>query len=371
MDEKKVNQTLANASNAANNIANKVAGVGTDTYANDAQTTATPMSSTVTQTATQTTAQPVYNLSDPQRVQSINDMYDAQIASQRAALQESGDQAVSDAQANRDQIARNYQTQMNAASTAWERQRRNFLEGANQNGINTGAGSQAQLAMMGQNQRTQGSLGAAQAQAETEADRNIADIRRNTQASINEAVAKNDYQRAAAMLDEYNQIYTRAMQKAQALAQYGDFSGFASVYGDEAADQMRLTWLAQNPDLAYQMGQITQAQWQNLKSGQPMNQGLDASGQPVIPMGGGYNDPWAYGGSGWNGSIPAEPGGTPRPEDRAFTGENGDSITLNPQGEVRTGSNPTRGETARAAADAFSSGSINRDQYREILSMLH
>lgn len=301
MDEKKVNQTLANASNAANNIANKVAGVGTDTYANGAQVTATPMSSTVTQTAsTQTASQPVYNLSDPQRIQSIHDMYDAQIASQRAALQESGDQAVSDAQANRDQIAKNYQTQMNAAATTWERQRRNFLEGANQNGINTGAGSQAQLAMMGQNQRTQGDLGRAQAQAETEADRNIADIRRNTQAAINEAVAKNDYQRAAALLDEYNQIYTRAMQKAQALAQYGDFSGFASVYGDEAADNMRLTWLTQNPDLAYQMGQITQAQWQNLKAGQPMNQGLDASGQPVAPMRGIYDDPWAYGGSGWN-----------------------------------------------------------------------
>ena len=302
MDEMKVNQTLANASNAANDIANKAAG---------AQATVTPMSSAVTQTAsTQTASQPVYNLSDPQRIQSINDMYDAQIASQQAALQESGDQAVSDAQANRDQIAKNYQTQMNAAATTWERQRRNFLEGANQNGINTGVGSQAQLAMMGQNQRTQGDLGRAQAQAETEADRNIADIRRNTQAAINEAVAKNDYQRAAALLDEYNQIYTRAMQKAQALAQYGDFSGFASVYGDDAAEQMRLTWLVQNPDLAYQMGQITQAQWQNLKSGQPMNQGLDASGQPVIPMGGSYGDPWAYGGSGWNGSpaVPTEQG---------------------------------------------------------------
>lgn len=294
MDEKKVNQTLATAANAANNMENNAAG---------------NMGSTTTTTTT--TSRPVYNLEDPQRVQAINDMYDANINAQRAALQESGDQAVSDAQANRDQIARNYQTQMNASAVDWERQRRNFLEGANQNGINTGAGSQAQLAMIGQQQRAQTILGNAQAQAETEADRNIADIRRNTQAAINEAVAKNDYQRAAALLDEYNQIYTRSMQKAQALAQYGDFSGYASVYGDDAANAMRQSWLAQNPDLAYQMGQITQAQWQNLKSGLPMNQGLDANGNAIAVYGGGggYDDPWAYGGSGWN-SSPAPEAGT-------------------------------------------------------------
>lgn len=292
MDEKKVNQTLATAANAANTIENNAAGNGSSTT-----------------TTTTTTSRPVYNLNDPQRVQAINDMYDAQINSQRAALQESGDQSVSDAQANRDQIANIYQTQRNAAAVDWERQRRNFLEGANRNGINTGAGSQAQLALMGQQQRTQTSLGGAQAQAETEADRNIADIRRNTQAAINEAVSKNDYQRAAALLDEYNQIYTRTVQKAEALAQYGDFSGYAGLYGNEQAASMRNNWLARNPDVAYMMGQITEYQYNNLKNGVPVNLGLDANGMPLPGYsgnnGGGtnwYDDPWGYGGSGWNGS---------------------------------------------------------------------
>ena len=193
--------------------------------------------------------------------QRINDMYDAQINAQRAALQEQGDQALSDAQANRDKIAGLYNKQRNAASVDWERQRRNFLEGANTSGLNTGAGSQAELSMMSMYQRAQNDLGAAQAQAETEADRNIADIKRSTQASINEAIAKNDYQKAAALLDEYKAEYNRAVERAEALGQYGDFSGYAALYGDEAAAQMRYTWIMSNPEIALAMGLISQSQY--------------------------------------------------------------------------------------------------------------
>jgi len=202
-----------------------------------------------------------YPAVDMDNRQRINDMYDAQINAQRAALQEQGDQALSDAQANRDKIAGLYNKQRNAASVDWERQRRNFLEGANTSGLNTGAGSQAELSMMSMYQRAQNDLGAAQAQAEADADRNIADIKRSTQASINEAIAKNDYQKAAALLDEYNAEYNRAVERAEALAQYGDFSGYAALYGDEAAAQMRYTWIMSNPEIALAMGLISQSQY--------------------------------------------------------------------------------------------------------------
>ena len=202
-----------------------------------------------------------YPTVDMDNRQRISDMYDAQIEAQRAALQEQGDQALSDAQANLDKIASLYNKQRNAASVDWERQRRNFLEGANTSGLNTGAGSQAELSMMSAYQRSQNDLGAAQAQAEAEADRNIADIKRSTQASINEAIAKNDYQKAAALLDEYNAQYNRAVERAEALGQYGDFSGYAALYGDEAAAQMRQTWIMSNPEVALAMGLITQSQY--------------------------------------------------------------------------------------------------------------
>lgn len=222
---------------------------------------------TATQNATSTTvSKPVYTLSDPERVKAINDMYDANANAQKTALQESGAQALSDAQANRDKIAQTYQTQRNMAAVNWERQRRNFMEGANISGVNTGAGAQAELHMMGQSQQQQNQLGYQQAQAEIAADRNIADIQRQTQAAINEAVSKNDYQRAAALLSEYNEIYNRALKKAEALAKYGDFSGYGGIYGDEVAGNMRNNWLANNPDLAYAMGLIDQGRRDDLKA---------------------------------------------------------------------------------------------------------
>lgn len=254
----------------------------------------------------------------PDNTKAINDMFDANINAQKIALQESGDQALSDAQANRDNIAKIYQQQKNASAVDWERQRRNFLEGANTSGINTGAGSQAELSMMGMQQRSQNALGAAQAGAEVEADRNIADIRRNTQAAINQAIAENDYKKAAALLDDYNLQYNRAMARAQDLAAFGDFSGYAAIYGEQQANSMWTSWVAQNPQVAYMMGQITADQYANLKAGLPINENLDVNGVRIPGTttpnslygvganvrggfgGGGGDDPWAYGGSGWN-----------------------------------------------------------------------
>lgn len=239
-----------------------------------------------------------YPTVDTDNRQRISDMYDAQIEAQRAALQEQGEQALSDAQANRDKIASLYNKQRNAASVDWERQRRNFLEGANTSGLNTGAGSQAELSMMSMYQRAQNDLGAAQAQAEAEADRNIADIKRSTQASINEAIAKNDYQKAAALLDEYNAEYNRAVERAEALGQYGDFSGYAALYGDEAAAQMRYTWIMSNPEIALATGLISQSQYAALTLYKQY---------PALALtgGSGYSGSGG-GGDGGNGSVPSD-----------------------------------------------------------------
>ena len=249
---------------------------------------------------TQYPAEP-YPAVAPDNTKAINDMFDANINAQKTALQESGDQALSDAQANRDNIAKIYQQQRNASAVDWERQRRNFLEGANTSGINTGAGSQAELSMMGMQQRSQNSLGAAQAGAEVEADRNIADIRRNTQNAINEAIAENDYKRAAALLDDYNLQYNRAMARAQDLAAFGDFSGYAAIYGEAQANSMWTSWVAQNPQVAYMMGQITADQYSNLKAGKPINDGLDANGVRIVnPLAAGFTGGGGGGDGGGN-----------------------------------------------------------------------
>lgn len=281
MDEQKVNKTLNDAAAAAGaSPATNVAGTSTS--------------------ASETTVKPKFAYEDPELSAHINSMYDAYGNARRTALQEAGDQALSDAQANRDKIAQQYQTQRNMASVDWERQRRNFMESANMNGLNTGAGGQAQLAMQGKYQQTQNQLGYQQANAEAEADRQMADIKRQTQAQINEAVAENDYKRAAALLDQYNVMYQRAIEKAQALAQFGDFSGYGSLYGENQATQMSNMWYAQNPDLAYMMGLITSDQRDNIKANRPINDGLDENGVRVGGSGGG-----AYGGGSgeWAGNI--------------------------------------------------------------------
>lgn len=51
--------------------------------------------------------------------------------------------------------------------------------------------------------------------------------------------------------------YERAQSEAAARAKYGDFDGYAALYGSDTAGKMREYWIAANPDTAYGMGLIT------------------------------------------------------------------------------------------------------------------
>ena len=50
--------------------------------------------------------------------------------------------------------------------------------------------------------------------------------------------------------------YNRSMDYAQTLAAYGDFSGFARMFGQDRAAEMQKVWNAGNFDLAYNSGKI-------------------------------------------------------------------------------------------------------------------
>lgn len=93
-------------------------------------------------------------------------------------------------------------------------------------------------------------------------------------------------------LDEHNAGVNRAMADAELRAQYGDFGGYAEVYGPEVAADMYSAWAAQNPDLAYLAGQLTPDQYKNLAAGRPLNDGLDENGVRIAALrGGGYSGP--------------------------------------------------------------------------------
>ena len=58
---------------------------------------------------------------------------------------------------------------------------------------------------------------------------------------------------------QYNQTWDaqQKQQKADDLAKYGDFTGYAELYGEDAANRMQTTWAAANPGAAYINGVIT------------------------------------------------------------------------------------------------------------------
>ena len=234
---------------------------------------------------------------DQNRINAINAMYDSQINSQRANLESAYNQNMSDLEANRAKIAQEYQTQRNAQAVNYERTRRNFNQQAMMNGLNTGAFSQANLAQNNMYNQGMAQIGTAEGNANTQLEKSIADLKIQYQGDINDAIAKNDYNRAAALLDEYNQAYSMAMTKAQQLAQYGDFSGYSDLYGADAARQMSTTWALQNPLIAYNLGRISAAQYKAMTGTYPPSYAVGGSsggggrgGRGGVPTGGGGGD---------------------------------------------------------------------------------
>ena len=283
---------------------------------------------------------------DQNRINAINAMYDSQINSQRANLESAYNQNMSDLEANRTKIAREYQTQRNARAVDFERARRNFNQQAMMNGLNTGAFSQAGLAQNNAFNQGMAQIGTAEGNANTQLDKSIADLKMQYQSDINDAIAKNDYNRAAALLDEYNQAYSMAMTRAQQLANYGDFSGYSDLYGADAARQMSTTWALQNPLIAYNLGRISAAQYKSMTGTYPPSYSTGGSSGG----GGGY---YRRGGSP-KGGDPTQNNQDPFAQYQDSLGGNGGDATIS---NVMTGRLPDNGYVSMANLNAATNGS--------------
>lgn len=207
------------------------------------------------------------------RTDAINQIYDAQRKAREEELKAAYDRSMSDYEAARAKIAPEYQKQANDLSVQYERNRQNFNNQAAATGINSGTASQAALARGGEYQRDFGNLRTAEANATAEADRQMANLTAEYQANIRAALADNDYKKAQALLDEYNNGYQRDLKNAQILAEFGDFSAFANLYGADQAKNMEAVWRAQNPELAasldYAAGKIDAEQYKQLTGSYP------------------------------------------------------------------------------------------------------
>lgn len=238
------------------------------------------------------------------RTDAINQMYDAQQSQREAELKNAYDQSMSAYQEAQAKIAPQYQQQANDLAVQYERNRHNFFNQAAASGINTGVSAQESLARGGEYQRDFGNLRTSEAEQQAAVERQMADRKAQYQNDVAAALSENNYQRAAALLDEYNNGYERDLENAKILASYGDFSFYENLYGEDQANNMYMLWLAQNPDLAHNTGRITDAQWENLKNGKSMNDGLDENGNRIVTAssgGSGYvNDHFGIGDLGWD-----------------------------------------------------------------------
>lgn len=246
--------------------------------------TANTTANTTTPTNTTTGANSIAGYTSAQ-TDAINSIYDAQKDARLNELKAAYDLSRSEQQAAQEKIAPQYQTAANDLAVQYERNRQNFNRQAAASGINTGTASQAALARNSEYQRDFGNLRTSESEAQAEADRQMANLTAQYQNNIASAIAQNDYQRAAALLDEYNNGQARDMQRAQILAEFGDFSGYANLYGKEQADNMLAIWRAQNPQLAYMTGNITEEQYNNLINGRP----IDYVAPAGVGVGSGYS----------------------------------------------------------------------------------
>lgn len=205
----------------------------------------------------------------------IAQLYDAQMAAQAQALENAYNQNLEAANYAKSQIAPQFTAQGNDLATQYERTRRNNNMQADFNGLNTGAGSQMALAQQSNYLNAFGKVRAAQAQAETEANRQIANLEISYKSAVAQALAQNDYQKAAALMQEYQRRdnaaeemrrynQAQAEQDAKVRAAYGDFGGYADIYGAKTANAMREFFLQANPDYAYANGLMGADQYYKL-----------------------------------------------------------------------------------------------------------
>jgi hypothetical protein len=286
----------------------------------------------------------------------INAMYQAQLQGNLSQLETANQINNANLEANREDLQKYYQQQQNAAAVNYERNKYNLNTQAAGNGLNVGTGSQMGLALNNQYQQTQGALGAAQMQAEAQLNRQISNLNIQYQGDIAAAIAQNDYQKAAALyndklqreqqLSSYYQMavkeaqqraaygdfsvyaslygndmanqaqaewqrerdyenqqreqqqaayelemeqarYKQALQDAQNRMQFGDFSGYADIYGDDAARLAQQVWARQNPDSAYDQGAISADEYRNITGKYPAGYGAGSGSGS-----GNWNDSW-------------------------------------------------------------------------------
>ena len=130
-------------------------------------------------------------------------------------------------------------------------------------------------------------------------------------------------------------------QRAENMAQYGDFSGYLDLgYTEDEIEKMKKAWIAANPSLARTLGYVS------------------------APASSSYSG-YYYGGGGNSSDLSKLKEGDKKIK------VDGKEYTINSRGETRFGDNMTRGEIQREADRAYKNGEMSYGEYRDVLRGLH
>ena len=227
----------------------------------------------------------------------IGKLYDSGMNAQKQGLLDAYNANTAAQEQQGQNIQKNYAGANYDIGVQNTRNENNLTQFADVRGVNTGLGSQHQLNLSNARARAEGALAYQQQQALAENQRQQELATQTYQNQVAAAMADNDYKKAAALLDDYNNQSKWRDQQAQILASYGNFDPYKDLYGDDAAAAMQKVWQAQNPDVAYRTGAITPKQYKQITGKWP------AGYNP----GGGYDNGWGWQwgpGSGNNGENP-------------------------------------------------------------------
>lgn len=136
----------------------------------------------------------------------IKAMYDASQKAQEEALRASYEKNTGALDYQQGKLAPTYDAAANNAGAQAAIQRANFNESANASGLNTGAGSQAELSMRNAEAANIASIRKAQADAQADLDYQRSQLTLEYQNAIREAIAKNELQKAQALYEEAKRV---------------------------------------------------------------------------------------------------------------------------------------------------------------------
>lgn len=211
--------------------------------------TSAPATTQATTTQTTQAAQPTITVSAPS-VNShkayIDDLYAAQREAALSALEAEYTAAIGELERQKAAIAPAYQSARNQTAGVNAQESRAMNEMFNAAGLSSGGRAQGAIAQSNVLQSELGALQQAETQALAEIESQRTQVAAQYQAKVREAIMNNEMEKAAALYDEairYDNAMTSAakedaklkleMQKSDAelRAGFGDFSGYASLYG--------------------------------------------------------------------------------------------------------------------------------------------